>query len=105
VSKNAVTRQRGGARRLTGPDAGDQDLGIGLAGEFYELGAQVLLKGSSGQRRAGGEFVARLIRNVPHRDGRTHSIIMQLMLLKYNRPGQARSEKVSRAERPGPFGR
>ena len=53
--------QRAGAGRLTCPYPGDQDLGVGLAGQFDELGAQVLLKGSPGQRRTGGEFVARLI--------------------------------------------
>jgi hypothetical protein len=61
VREDTVARQRGGARRLTRPYASYQDLGIGLAGKFYQLGGQVLLEGSPGQSRAGGEFVARLI--------------------------------------------
>jgi len=84
VREDAVARQRGGARRLTRTHAGDQDFGIGLAGKFDELAGQLLLEGSPGQRRAGGEFVARLIGNISYGDGRAHSIIMQLMLLKYN---------------------
>src|SRR5271165_7612205 len=65
---------------LAGPDARHQRLGIGLPRKFDELGPQVLLKGPPGQGGAGGEFVARLVGNVPDGDGHTHSIIMQLLL-------------------------
>src|ERR1700744_1377710 len=43
VGEDAVTRQHGGAGRLTRSHAGDQDLGIGLAGELHQFGAQLLL--------------------------------------------------------------
>jgi hypothetical protein len=102
VREDAVGRQRGGTRRLTGPYAGYQDLGIGLAGKLDELGAQVLLEGSAGQRRAGGEFVARLIGNIPYGDGRTHSIITQLRLLKCNSAYSTGEGQA--ADRYGAFG-
>jgi hypothetical protein len=100
VRQDAVARQRGGARCLTGTYPGYQDFGVGLAGKFDELGAQVLLQGSSGQRRAGGEFVASLIGNVSHCDGCTHSIIMQLMLLKCNLAGVGQERQPRGSPRP-----
>lgn len=100
MCEDAVARQQGRTGRFTRPYAGYQHFGIRLAGEFHELGAQVLLEGSPGQRRAGGQFVARLIWNVPHGDRGAHGIIMLLMLPKCkNGPRLAPLPTLSK---PGP---